>query len=105
MDCRDGCCGILFYRGVSGEIRGVITFLLGRGIGEMIYMHLGFFFYKRGYVFQLYRLKKSCQVYLFLLSAIAFVCLFYCAEKIYVDKEMLFRIIHLFTAISGIFLS
>ena len=80
-----------------------LPFFLGRGIGEMIYMHLGFFFYKRGYVFQLYRLKKSCQVYLFLLSAIAFVCLFYCAEKIYVDKEMLFRIIHLFTAISGIF--
>ena len=62
-----------------------LPFFLGRGIGEMIYMHLGFFFYKRGYVFQLYRLKKSCQVYLFLLSAIAFVCLFYCAEKIYVD--------------------
>ncbi len=59
MDCRDGCCGILFYRGVSGEIRGVITFLFRPGNR--------------------------------------------CAEKIYVDKEMLFRIIHLFTAISGIF--
>lgn len=78
----------------------ILPFFLGRGLGEMIYMHLGYFLYKRkNYIFQLYELNMSYIVCLLFLSVIVFCSLFYLQKP---TIDVLYDFILLFIAIAGI---
>lgn len=78
----------------------VLPFFIGRGLGEMIYMHLGYFLYKRkNYISQLYKLNMKYIGCFAFLSVIIFCGLFYWGKS---TIDALYDFISLFVAIAGI---
>ena len=91
---------LFFAMKIVGGRGFVLPFFIGRGLGEMIYMHLGYFLYKRkNYIFQLYKLNMKYIGCFVFLSVIIFCSLFYWGKS---TIDALCDFISLFVAIAGI---
>ncbi len=99
---------LIFYFGIEimKEHDMSLPFFIGRGLGEMVYMHCGYFLYKkRGYIFQWYKLTNKNKVLLFLLGVAIYFILFDYGVKIFENEWIGSKIVLLLIAFLGIFIT